>query len=343
MFYIKKKKLIKELIIYFVLFIITSQKNSTDLLLEQNDLSFCFPINNITNNTKEIEILCYDEICYGILYKKQINSFINITVICNNSSCNIKNDKSKEKCKYCTEMILTCFRNKCIGGPINNILYIDGGSIIFQLQWFIIIPILWVILIIFDIILIKCLKLSDNCRCLNNIYVVIFFAPFIFTFFIVYFIKCIIISIFYCECLFSKPTFKIEYKKDKEKKETIIQRHSHFSDIKEIDNDLYLVNNEEVRITLMLYHSLKIVSRSISVYTFNKGQVELLEEAFKNELSFVKIILLNETCTNFNYSDYIIINYIQSPISQESKEKYPTFYSNLNSKNILQKILPIKF
>ena len=56
-------------------------------------------------------------------------------------------------------------------------------------------------------------------------------------------------------------------------------------------------------------------------------------ERFKNELSFVKIILLNEDCTNFETADYIIISYIDSEISEESKNKYYNFKSNLNSRN----------
>lgn len=59
----------------------------------------------------------------------------------------------------------------------------------------------------------------------------------------------------------------------------------------------------------MICHSLKNYSKNIAVYTFNYGQVNLLKQKFKDELSFVNIILLNEHCTNFHYSDYIIINY----------------------------------
>ena len=71
----------------------------------------------------------------------------------------------------------------------------------------------------------------------------------------------------------------------------------------------------------MICHSLKNYSKNIAVYTFNYGQVNLLKQKFKDELSFVNIILLNEHCTNFHYSDYIIINYIESEISEESKKK----------------------
>ena len=330
MLYIKKQKMLIELIIFVVLFIISSQRFNKEL--EQNDLSFCFP--NITNTTKEVDILCYDEICYGILNKNQINTFINITVICDNSSCNIINEEFKKKSKNCTKMILTCFRSKCIGGPIDDNPIIDGGGNKFNLKWIIIISCLWVILIIIDIILIfQCKVCFSDFKWVTKIFLVIFFAPVIFIFIVLNIIRIILIFIFCCECTFnSKAKIKEEYKKIEEKKEKIIQRHSHFGDIKKIEGKLYLVNHEEVKITLMLCYSLKNISKNISVYTFNIAQVELLKEQFKKELSFINIILLNETCTNFIYSDYIIINYIESPISKELSEKYFYFESNLNSK-----------
>ena len=46
----------------------------------------------------------------------------------------------------------------------------------------------------------------------------------------------------------------------------------------------------------------------------------------------MNIVLLNENCTNFIYSDYVIINYIESEISEESKKLYPNIESNLNSR-----------
>ena len=330
MLYIKKPKMLIGLIIFVVLFMVSSQKFNKEL--EQKDLSFYFP--NITNTTKEIDILCYDEICYGILNKNQINTFINLTVICNNSSCIIKNEEFKEKYQNCTEMILTCFRNKCIGGPIDDNPIIDDGGNKSNLKWIIIISCLWVILIIIDIILIfQCKICFSNFKCGTKIFLVIIFAPVIFIFILFDIIRIILIFIFCCECASSsKPKIKGEYKKIEEKKEKIIQRHSYFGDIKKIKGELYLVNHEEVRITLMLCHSLKMISQNISVYTFNIAQVELLKEQFKEELSFINIILLNENCTNFIYSDYIIINYIESPISKELREKYFYFNSNLNSK-----------
>ena len=54
-----------------------------------------------------------------------------------------------------------------------------------------------------------------------------------------------------------------------EKKQTIIQKHSGFCEIEEIDGKYYLFNNEEVNIILMLYHSLIKISKKISIYTFN--------------------------------------------------------------------------
>ena len=124
-----------------------------------------------------------------------------------------------------------------------------------------------------------------------------------------------------------------EILKKVEEKKIIIQKHKKVSIIKEIKGKLYLVNEEEIKITFMLCNSLKNSSKSIYIYTFNIGQFTLLEEKFKEykDLSFIKIILLNENCTNFYISDYIIINYIDSQISEESKNKYPKFKSNLNS------------
>lgn len=107
-----------------------------------------------------------------------------------------------------------------------------------------------------------------------------------------------------------------------EKKRIIIQNHSKSSDIEEYDKKFYLVNKKEVDITIMLCHSLKKTSKNIAVFTFNKGQVNLIKQKFKDELSFVNVVLLNENCTNFYYSDYIIINYIDSQISKESMYKY---------------------
>ena len=117
------------------------------------------------------------------------------------------------------------------------------------------------------------------------------------------------------------------------KKEKIIQNHSYHCNIERINGELYLVNYEEVKITLLLVNSLKLSRNDIIVvYTFNIAQVEILKEQFKDKLSFINIILFNEECTNFCYSDYIIINYIDSDISLESKQKYPFFKSQLNSK-----------
>ena len=119
---------------------------------------------------------------------------------------------------------------------------------------------------------------------------------------------------------------------EKEKKGNIIQTHTDFCDIKEIDNNLYLVNEKEINISFLICHSLKKISKNIVIYTFNIAQVNLFKEKFKDELSFIKIVLLNKTCTNFEHADYIIISYIDSEISQESKKKYPNFKSNLNSR-----------
>ena len=44
------------------------------------------------------------------------------------------------------------------------------------------------------------------------------------------------------------------------------------------------------------------------------------------------IILLDEECTNFVYSDYTIISYIDSEISEKSKKQYPKIKTKLNSR-----------
>ena len=122
--------------------------------------------------------------------------------------------------------------------------------------------------------------------------------------------------------------------KDEEEKKIIIQSHSDFCDIERIDDEFYLVNKKEIEISFMIYLSLTKISKNINIaiYTFNIAQVNLFKERFKDELSFVKIVLLNENCTNFDNADYIIISYIESEINEESKKKYYNFKSNLNSR-----------
>ena len=117
-----------------------------------------------------------------------------------------------------------------------------------------------------------------------------------------------------------------------EKKKIYIQKHSSPCDIELVDGDYYLINNEEVKIILMLYHSLKLISKSISIYTFNIAQFNLIKKKLENELLYINVVLLNEDCTNFIYSEYIIISFIESKISKESRKKYPSFETKLNSR-----------
>ena len=124
-----------------------------------------------------------------------------------------------------------------------------------------------------------------------------------------------------------------EIKDEEEKKCVIIQTHTEFCDIERIKDEFYLVNREEIKLSFILCKSLKVKSKNIIIYTFNIAQVNLFKERFKNELSFIKIVLLNEDCTNFENADYIIISYIDSEISEESKNKYYNFKSNLISRN----------
>ena len=119
------------------------------------------------------------------------------------------------------------------------------------------------------------------------------------------------------------------------KKRMIIQTHSRCCDIEKIDGKLYLVNNEEVKISLLLCHSLN--DKDISIYTFNKGQANLLEKKIKKDLPFVNIFLLNNKCTNIKFANYIIINYIDSPISEKSVKKYPKFVSQLDTNKYYNK------
>ena len=118
----------------------------------------------------------------------------------------------------------------------------------------------------------------------------------------------------------------------KEKKNLIFKKHTKFCDIERIEDEFYLVNREEIKLSFKLCQDLKKISKNIIIYTFNIAQVNLFKERFKNELSFVKIVLLNVYCTNFEYADYIIISYIDSEISEESKNKYYNFKSNLISR-----------
>ena len=124
---------------------------------------------------------------------------------------------------------------------------------------------------------------------------------------------------------------EINRPKETREKSVIIQTHSKCSDIEKINNESYLVNREEIKISFFLYQSLKLISNSIIIYTFNMVQANLLKERFKAETN-LKIIVLNENCSNFEKADYIIINYIDSPISEGSKNESPSFNSTLNSK-----------
>ena len=120
------------LIISFSLFLLSSQ-----YYLRQNEeidsLSFCFPMNSqfISNNSKyELEILCYGDECYGKMNKNKTNSIENIKLSCNQFNCNILENKNNEKeegqfnnndtCENCTEIILTCYKGKCLGGFTKN-------------------------------------------------------------------------------------------------------------------------------------------------------------------------------------------------------------------------------
>jgi len=123
---------------------------------------------------------------------------------------------------------------------------------------------------------------------------------------------------------------EIELKETKKQKH--IQKHSGFCDIEVIDESYYLINNEEVKRILMLFSSLTLVSKSITIYSFNIAQINLIKKILEKEFTNINIILLDEECSNFVYSDYTIISYISSEISEESKKKYPKIKPKLDSK-----------
>jgi len=130
----------------------------------------------------------------------------------------------------------------------------------------------------------------------------------------------------------------LPYKKEVGKninKRMIIQTHPRCCDIVKIDEKLYLINNEEANISLLLCHSLN--DKNISIYTFNIAQVNLLKKKIQKELPFVNISLLNDKCTNIKFANYIIINYIDSPISKKSLKKYGEFESKLDSNKYYNK------
>ena len=81
----------------------------------------------------------------------------------------------------------------------------------------------------------------------------------------------------------NEPDREYEKELEKEKKKIIIQKHSGFCDIIEFKGYYYLINNEEVKLVFLLYQSLKLVSKSISIYTFNIAQLDLIKKKFKKE------------------------------------------------------------
>ena len=78
---------------------------------------------------------------------------------------------------------------------------------------------------------------------------------------------------------------KDEIELKKIKKQKYIQNHSGFCDIEVIDESYYLINNEEVKFILMLFYSLKLISKSITIYTFNIAQINLIKKKLVKESS----------------------------------------------------------
>ena len=131
-----------RVIIYFILFILSSQKFLRKT--EENAPSFCFSLNSEKQNIDDdIEIFCSGGECFGIINSENVgNIFSNITVLCNQKSCKITKNtnapeegqcNTNERCKNCFEITLICYKGKCIGGPMpidneNNIIPIDNNE-----------------------------------------------------------------------------------------------------------------------------------------------------------------------------------------------------------------------
>ena len=114
------------LAIILTLFVASFQKSLCKTKQEES-LSFCFPIDSSPTNTDNINIMCSENICYGIVSNPKDNIFIRVVVECNKKGCKIKKrPQSKEQCNIsddcesCFEIDLICFNGHCIGGPSNE-------------------------------------------------------------------------------------------------------------------------------------------------------------------------------------------------------------------------------
>ena len=117
--------------LFFIIFFSLNLSKTQSLIRkseEPDKLSFCFDIDlPEQNNNQDIQIFCSGNECYGIINNNE-NIFTNVTVLCNTISGKIKNKPSssegncdiEEKCENCIEIILICYKNRCIGGPSPN-------------------------------------------------------------------------------------------------------------------------------------------------------------------------------------------------------------------------------
>ena len=121
-----------KIFIFCSLLIIYSQKLVRKVDDDQNLLYFCFPINvpQKRNNTNDIQIFCSKDECFGILYSNNTNLVSNLMILCNEISCKIEKNTNdefnegilnlNEKYENFNKILLTCFKNNCIGGPIQH-------------------------------------------------------------------------------------------------------------------------------------------------------------------------------------------------------------------------------
>ena len=294
--------------------------------------------NNIDNNfpfNRPIIINCQDSIC--TLDDFDENDHIDDNgIICENKKCRFK-PEVKEDLPNNDEKDEKKFE-----------LYFSLGMIGF-----------WIICISLNFILMCAFGLFSCafCICTTNFFYLLIFAIIFAPLFLFYILLCLCDKSEWCfKDNSSRGSYRPSYSRHRgisseinilketrtevneeneiniEKKQKYIQNHSGFCEIEVIEDNYYLYNNEEVKIILMLSNSLKLISKSITIYTFNIAQINLIKKSLEKELPYINIILLNEECTNFVYSDYTIISYIDSEISEKSRKQYPKIKPKLNSR-----------
>ena len=121
-----------KIFIFCSLLIISSQKLVRKVDDEKSLLHFCFPFNvpQKRNNSNDIQIFCSKDECFGKLYSNNINLVSNLMILCSEISCKIEKNTNgefnerilnlNEKYENFNKILLTCFKDNCIGGPIQN-------------------------------------------------------------------------------------------------------------------------------------------------------------------------------------------------------------------------------